>query len=364
MSHWYEWPPYGLAREPKQQLLVPALRELTQHHVSHCAPYAGIVSAGGSDIRRIASLADVPFLPVRLFKHLELLSIERDAVFKMLTSSGTTGQAVSKVFLDRETAMAQTRALVLILQSFIGTARLPMLVIDHPSVIKNRASFSARGAGILGLSNFGRDHTYALRDEDMGLDLEAIERFQARHAGKPVLMFGFTFMVWKHFVQALQREGRQLDFPQGLLLHSGGWKKLQDEAVDNATFKAILRERTGLQRVHNFYGMAEQVGSVFVECEHGVLHAPAFADVLVRRPGDWGVAEVGEQGLIQVLSVLPRSYPGHSLLTEDLGALLGEDNCPCGRLGKTFRVDGRIRSAEARGCSDTQTAPAAAGAPA
>jgi len=60
--------------------------------------------------------------------------------------------------------------------------------------------------------------------------------------------------------------------------------------------------------------------------------------------------------VIQVLSVLPRSYPGHSLLTEDVGALLGEDDCPCGRLGRTLRVDGRLKSAEPRGCSDTHAA--------
>lgn len=54
-----------------------------------------------------------------------------------------------------------------------------------------------------------------------------------------------------------------------------------------------------------------------------------------------------------MLSLLPRSYPGHSLLTEDMGVLLGEDDCPCGRLGKYVRVTGRVPKAEVRGCSDT-----------
>ena len=47
------------------------------------------------------------------------------------------------------------------------------------------------------------------------------------------------------------------------------------------------------------------------------------------------------------------SYPGHSLLTEDEGILLGEDDCRCGRLGKYFKIVGRIKNAEIRGCSDT-----------
>ena len=49
---------------------------------------------------------------------------------------------------------------------------------------------------------------------------------------------------------------------------------------------------------------------------------------------------MGEPGVIESLSLLPRSYPGHAVLTEDVGVLLGEDDCPCGRLGKYFTVTG------------------------
>ena len=51
---------------------------------------------------------------------------------------------------------------------------------------------------------------------------------------------------------------------------------------------------------------------------------------------------------------LAYSYPGHSILTEDLGKILGVDNCPCGRLGKYFSISGRIKHSELRGCSDVQ----------
>ena len=110
---------------------------------------------------------------------------------------------------------------------------------------------------------------------------------------------------------------------------------------------------TGIQRVHNFYGMAEQVGSVFVECEHGHLHAPVFADVIARDPYTLEPAKLGSEGLLQVVSAIPTSYPGHSILTEDLGVIDGIDDCPCGRLGKYFSINGRLPKTEVRGCSDT-----------
>ena len=138
-----------------------------------------------------------------------------------------------------------------------------------------------------------------------------------------------------------------------VLIHSGGWKKMNDIAVDNEEFKNKIKDFLNISKVHNFYGMVEQVGSVFFECEKGYLHTPSFADVIIRDPVTFDILEFGKVGLIQVLSCLPKSYPGHSLLTEDLGKICGEDNCSCGRKGKYFKVYGRVPKSEKRGCSDT-----------
>lgn len=354
---YFDLPVYGIDATDKESLLTRLLGELTVHHAAHCGPYARVLQAHGHVPGEEAGVDEIPFLPVRLFKEYELSSIPESERFKVLTSSGTTSQKVSRIILDRDTASAQTRALVLIVQQFLGKARLPMLIIDHPGVVKDRANFSARGAGILGLSNFGRDHTYALND-DMSINLDAVNAFLERHDGQRVFIFGFTFMVWKYFLQALQGRVDAPRFGDAVLIHSGGWKKLQDEAVSNEVFKASLGEWLNIRSIHNFYGMVEQVGSIFVECEHGRLHCPAFADVRIRNPKDWASLPAGETGLIQVLSVLPTSYPGHSLLTEDLGEWTGLDDCPCGRLGRTFRVHGRVARAELRGCSDTHAADA------
>ena len=93
-----------------------------------------------------------------------------------------------------------------------------------------------------------------------------------------------------------------------------------------------------------------------MQCECGHLHASIFSGVLIRRAEDFSLADVGEKGIIQVVSAIPESYPGHSLITEDEGILLGEDDCPCGRKGKYFKVIGRLKNAEIRGCIDTYAA--------
>jgi len=346
-------PPYGLEQKEKENVLLPLLEKMTQQHGVACSEYGKILEAMDSNTSSsYRSLTDIPFIPVRLFKEYKLSSISDGEIIKTLTSSGTTSQKVSKIFLDRITARFQTKALVTIMKNYLGSKRLPMLIVDHPNVVKDRTSFSARGAGILGLMNFGRDTTYLL-NESMEIDFVALNDFLKKYHNEPIFIFGFTFMVWQYLFKPLQEEGLTIDIPQGILVHSGGWKKLQDEAVDNETFKRSINNRTGIKSIHNFYGMVEQVGSIYMECKEGHLHAPVFSDVIIRDPYDWSVVPNGKIGVIQVLSILPHSYPGHSLLTEDLGSIIGVDNCACGRKGKYFSVFGRIPRAEVRGCSDT-----------
>ena len=345
-------PPYSLGRGDKQALLDARLGELTRHHAAHCEAYARMCRAAGFDPEGNYPYQEIPFLPVRLFKEFELRSVAADEVVKTMTSSGTTGQTVSKIYLDRTTSANQTKALTKIVSSFLGTSRVPMLILDSSEVVKNRAMFSARGAGILGFSMFGTKRMYAL-DGEMQLDMEGIQQFLEQHAGETIFLFGFTFMVWQHFYKELVRTGYRPDLSRGVLIHGGGWKKLVSEQVSPEEFRARLREVCGIEHIHDYYGMVEQTGSIYMECEAGHLHAPVFSDVLIRRPGDFTLASVGERGIIQVVSVLPESYPGHSLLTEDEGILLGEDDCPCGRKGKYFKIIGRLKNAEIRGCSDT-----------
>ena len=352
LSFWLDHSPYSMIANDKSRLLGKSLSDLTEWHRQACPEYARILDLMGCMRQPAESPEDVPFIPARLFKEFQLSSIDKSQVFKTLTSSGTTGQQVSRIYLDRETASFQTRILTKIMSDIIGNKRIPMLIIDSSSVLKDRLSFSARGAGILGFSFFGQDVTYVLNDK-MELDLPTVLDFLERHSGKPIFLFGFTFMIWQHFYLALREKANHLPLENGILLHGGGWKKLQDQAVGRDEFAKAMRQCAGITRVVNYYGMVEQTGSIYLECEQGCLHSPVYSDVIIRDPLSFKPVPDGEVGLVEVLSLIPRSYPGHALLTEDLGRIDGEDDCPCGRLGKYFSILGRVAKAETRGCSDT-----------
>ena len=336
---------FTLPQAAKEEVLLKELSALVDHHRSHSEPYDRILAANG--YQGASSVADLPWLPVRLFKNLELKSIPDDEVFKVLTSSGTTGE-VSRIYLDKAAAAEQTRRLGATVQTVLGPKRLPMLLVDTKAMLKDRKSFSARGAGVLGMSTFGRDHVWAL-DNDGHVDLGAIRGFLDKHGDQPFLIFGFTFLVWLHLYEVARDNG--LDLSNGILIHSGGWKKLVEQAVSPEEFRARLAG-VGLTNVHNYYGMVEQIGTVFLEGPSGgSLYCPDFADVIVRDPVTWRELPPGEPGLLEVISTLPTSYPGHILLTEDMGVVHGIDDGDWP--GKRFSVIGRLPRAEARGCSDT-----------
>lgn len=212
--------------------------------------------------------------------------------------------------------------------------------------------FSARGAGILGFSIFASDRQYALND-DMQLDLEAVQKFLQKHNGEKILLFGFTFMIWQHFYKELLKNPNCIDLRNAILIHGGGWKKLANEAVSPEEFRERLKSVCGLSDIHDYYGMVEQTGSIYMQCEWMAFTYKHIFRCDHAENERFFCMRIGEKGVIQVLSLIPESYPGHSILTEDEGVLLGEDDCPCGRKGKYFEVLGRIKNAEVRGCSDT-----------
>ena len=344
-------PVFSLEKREKKDIYVRLMNKLVNHHYKKCGEYKRMLDILEYDLSIEHGLEDIPFIPARLFKLHRLSSINNSDIVKTIVSSGTTGQSPSTIVLDRENSLNQIRVLTKIISSITGKKRIPMLVIDSPAVLKDRDMFSARGAGILGFSMLATKVEYAL-NTDMELNIDRVKKFSERYQNEPTLIFGFTYMIWEYFFKTLIDSSKSINLKNAIMVHGGGWKKLIDQSVDNNTFKNEISKVSSISSIYNYYGMVEQTGSIFIECEKGYLHTSIYSDVIMRR-NDFTICDKNEAGIIQVISLLPSSYPGHSILTEDSGVIIGEDDCSCGRNGKYFFVAGRIKSAEVRGCSDT-----------
>ena len=100
---------YSMRKEEKNEFINSKLKFLFNHHISKCLNYKKMMKSIGFDIKKMSSTENFPFLPVRLFKLHELKSIRNSQIIKTMTSSGTSGQQVSKIYIDKFTSVIQTK---------------------------------------------------------------------------------------------------------------------------------------------------------------------------------------------------------------------------------------------------------------
>ena len=335
---------YNFKNNYSEKLFKKIFSELYIHHIKNSKIYKDILS------RYKSSKLNQYFLPARIFKELDIISIDKNKVFKILNSSGTSGRQ-SKIYLDKNNSVTQTKILSKLYQDFFKIKkRSPMIIFDRSDIIKDRKLFSARGVGILGFSIFGKDHFYAFNEKNKLREKELLT-YLNKHKNEKILIFGLTNIIWENLVNLRKSSSVKKYLRKSTLIHGGGWKKLVSQKITNQRFKSVLRKRLGIKNVFNYYGMVEQTGSIFFVCERGYFHTSIFSDIKIL---DKHFTEQNylKKGIVQLFSLLPTSYPGHNLLTEDEGIIYGKNNCKCKRKGKFFKIIGRLKKSETRGCSD------------
>jgi len=354
-------PPYVQEPERRQSQLLKILKEELDYASQQHPGYRNYIQNWPLDYRSVKRIEELPFLPVGILKaDPPFALVGPEQIKRTLRSSATTSQVPSQVAVDASTARRMTKGVVTIVRDFIGPSRRPYLVVDTPSLMASKNGMGARAAAIQGLQPFASETFYCLSADDQGdlkLELDRLRDFTGSRREGELLIYSFTFILWNHLILPLLENGTCLNLPSARILHSGGWKRLQDQAVDKTTFNEQLAEVVGCSpsQVIDFYGLVETVGVIFPDCPAGNKHAPAFAEVIVRDPLTLHAVAPGQCGIIQVCSVLPSSFPGHLLLTEDMARVIAYDGCACGRRGISFRFEGRIPNAELRGCGNVKT---------
>ncbi|MGP0020261.1 MAG: hypothetical protein ACLPHP_16945 [Candidatus Sulfotelmatobacter sp.] len=354
-------PPYSSEPRKHHDALLEVLKQELVYACDRNPRFRNYVDHWPVPFRSAQTIPELPYLPVRVFKADPPLSlVNTSEVKRALTSSATTGQVPSRIVLDSKTARRMTKGVITIIRDFIGPARRPYFVIDTPENMKGHAELGARGAAIQALGSFSTEMVCCLErgpDGEATVHLERLLACADKWKNAEVLVYGFTYVIWTQLVQPLKQRGMTLNMPNVRVLHSGGWKRLQEQAVTRDAFNQGVASIFGCSaaRVLDYYGMVENVGVVYPDCEHGNKHVPLFAEVIVRDPLTLAPVAAGQRGLIQVCSALPTSFPGFLLLTEDLAEVISYDHCPCGRRGTSFRFVGRAPKAEVRGCGNLET---------
>ena len=352
-KNFFDSDPFDFDKKFRVNNFQKSIQKLTLHHYKKCSLYKKILNSLNFRFSSNIKLEDIPMLPARVFKRYDLYSVPKNKIVKTLVSSGTTGSNVSKIFLDSENAGNQVKALNQLMQSILGKDRLPMIIIDKDPRFSDRKKFSAKTAAILGFSYFGKKHFYLL-DKNEKIDYQGLDEFLKEFSDKNFFIFGFTSLIYENLLKKIDPKKINFNLSKGILLHGGGWKKLENLKISNLVFKKKLFKKLNIKKIFNYYGMVEQTGSIFLECENcGGFKTSRYSEIIIRDKNFNSLAP-GKKGMIQIISSLPTSYPGHSILTEDNGKIIKNANCKSSFQGKCFTVDGRLEKAELRGCSDVR----------
>lgn len=341
---------FNINKKSKENFFKNRINQLTKFHSKNSDLYKNFLKKFNFNPNQNNPLISFPFLPTRVFKEIDLMSIPKKEVFKKIMSSGTTGDKLSKIYLDKTNAQNQIIVLNKIIKTILGNSRLPMMILDKNPRYNSRTSFNASAAAVYGFSIFGKDHTYLINQKGE-LDINLFYKFVSRHKNDKIFIFGFTSIIYKFLIES--HFPQKVDLSNSILLHGGGWKKMEKKKIDNLKFKMLLDKKFKLKKVFNYYGLVEQTGSIFLECEKcSSFITSVFSDVIIRDL-HFKEQKKGKKGFIQLFSIVPTSYPGHNILTEDLGEIVDNSKCVCANLGKAFLVHGRMPKSEIRGCSDT-----------
>lgn len=344
---------FRLPAEEQKGLKLELLRQNFAHHYeknSFFRAQCEQIGLDAYDLEEFQDLARIPLIPMRNFKspssHV-LLSIPLTDVELEIKSTGTSG-IPSVARRDAKTLDRVTMGLVGLYRDFFRISRGAGLFLA-PTLAESPEMGMVKVLNIF--CGFLTDYSFLVQDysfypEDAVKYLERWEGKEVRH------IFGPPFLV-NRLLRYLEEENLRLQLdPESLIITIGGWKKFSGEFIGREELNQKVEHYLGLpaHRLRDMYGMTES-NMLAIECEHHNKHVAPWCYVSIRKI-DNTAQEVapGEEGAIALLDPISLSYPAY-ILSEDVGAIVGEDRCACGRSGQVVTFYRRLDGSEYGCCA-------------
>ncbi len=315
---------------------------LFQLQVEQGAAYRRLCAAFGREPRAVRHWREIPAVPTGAFKEARFAIFPPEATLRTFRSSGTSADVRGELELD-DLALYDA-SLEATFRAFVcpDASRLRFLVLAPSAADAPDSSLSYMFSRVL--ERMGSATSRFLVDAHGWEPDAAIADLSA--AREPLVLAGTAF-AFVHLLDRLQARGEKLELPAGTrVMETGGFKGRSRE-LSREELHGEIAARLGvpLARIVNQYGMCE-LASQFYEPS---LRTGAYGDVKVAPP--WTRVRVvdpvtqedvapGERGVLAIYD-LANTGSVLALLTSDLGELAEGG----------FRVFGRLRGAEARGCS-------------
>lgn len=301
--------------------------QLFHFQVENNPVYRTFVDRLGCDLRSVAAVADIPFLPISFFRDHEIKTGDWPPETVFLTS-GTSGHRPGahpvkelKFYLDHS---------VRCFEHFFGDIRQYHFLALLPSYLERRHSSLVAMLDYFIQKSHSRFSGFYLHDLPKLLkDLETL-----RNDGKKTVLWGVTFALLE------LAERYHPDLSHCLIFETGGMKGRRSEITRQELHERLTRV-FGVDRIFSEYGMTELFSQAYSGGKNAFF-CPPWMKILVRDvtdPLEKGL--LNETGGINVID-LANLHSAGFIETEDLGKVYGDGS---------FEVLGRLDNSDVRGCN-------------
>ena len=280
-----------------------------------------------TDVQRVKSLEQIPFLPIQFFKSHKVVSNE-NPIQEIFTSSGTTGMATSQHLVTDITLYEESYRKGF--SEFYGNIEDYVVLALLPSYLERKgSSLIYMVEDLIQMTNNPESGFYLHNHDEL---IEKLTRLD--NSGQNVILIGVTYAL----LDLIEKQKFQLQ--NTIIMETGGMKGIRKEMIREELHEQLC-EGFGVNAIHSEYGMTELLSQAY-SLGNGVFECPSWMQILVRDTEDaLTYVKEGKTGGINVID-LANINSCSFIATQDLGKK---------NPNNSFEVLGRFDNSDIRGCN-------------
>lgn len=280
-----------------------------------------------TDVQKIKSLEQIPFLPIQFFKSHTVVSNE-NPIQETFTSSGTTGMSTSKHFVTDITLYEESYRKGF--SQFYGNIEDYAVLALLPSYLEREgSSLIYMVEDVIQMTNNPESGFYLHNHKEL---IEKLTRLDK--SGQNTILIGVTYAL----LDLIEKHPFQLQ--NTIIMETGGMKGKRKEMIREELHEQLC-QGFGVTSIHSEYGMTELLSQAY-SLGNGVFECPSWMQILIRDTEDaLTYVPEGKTGGINVID-LANINSCSFIATQDLGKK---------NPNNSFEVLGRFDNSDIRGCN-------------
>lgn len=280
-----------------------------------------------TDIQKVKSLEQIPFLPIQFFKSHKVVS-NKNCIQETFTSSGASGISTSNHYVTDVSIYKESYRKGF--AQFYGNIEDYIVLALLPSYLEREGSSLIYMIEDLIQMTKHPDSGFFLHNHD-----ELIEKLVLLdNSGQNVILIGVTYAL----LDLIEKQSFRLQ--NTIIMETGGMKGRRKEMIREELHEQ-LSQGLGVTAIHSEYGMTELLSQAY-SLGNGIFECPSWMQIFIRDTEDALIyVSDGKTGGINVID-LANINSCSFIATQDLGKK---------NPNNSFEVLGRFDNSDIRGCN-------------